>query len=193
MLSYDNYYLIFIIAAVLCGVMLLTAVLLFIFLNIPKVIGDLSGATARKAIANIRNQNESTGDKTYRSSHVNKERGRITDKISPSGNILKPQTDVGTGAMATSKLNTDSLIKEATSAINSSNENATTLLSDTEGGAAAETAVLFDNSNSVGNETTLLSNTVPVAAAVPVAAVQFTVEREITFIHTNEIIPVEVM
>ena len=105
-MSYEVYRYIFIGAAILCGAMLITSILLFILLKIPKVIGDLTGRTARKAIENIRNQNESSGDKTYRSSLVNQARGKLTDKISPSGRLMRNPTDHLGGAMATEKIGT---------------------------------------------------------------------------------------
>lgn len=88
-MSYEVLRYIFIIAAILSGAALLATILLFIFLRIPKIIGDLSGATARKAIKQIREQNESSGDKKHKVSHFNRERGALTDKISPSGNLIR--------------------------------------------------------------------------------------------------------
>ena len=178
-LTYDNYRLIFIVAAILCGIMLVTSILLFILLRIPKVIGDLSGATAKKAIENIRNQNEASGDKTYKTSAVNQSRGKITDKISPSGRLQRNPSGPIAGAMATEKIG-DAQPPAAETAV---------LAEPT----AAETTILGGNdttvlSGVVGNETVVLS-TAPVAAQVPVA---FAVEYEITYIHTNEIIPAEV-
>ena len=60
------------------GVALLTAVALFFLLDIKKVVGDLSGATARKAIRNIREQNENAADNDY---------SAATDRITGSGRI----------------------------------------------------------------------------------------------------------
>ena len=83
-MSYEIYYNVFFIGGlVLAGIMLVVSVLLFFLLNIPHVFGDLTGRNARKAIENIRNQNASSGDKLYKTSAVNRERGKLTDKISP--------------------------------------------------------------------------------------------------------------
>lgn len=167
-MSYEIYRYIFIGAAILCGAMLITSILLFILLRIPKVIGDLTGRTARKAIENIRNQNESSGDKTYRSSLVNQERGKLTDKISPSGRLMKNPTDMLGGAMATEKIGTQQLVSDETVVLDSGNE--TTLL----------TGELVG-----GNETTVLSQ-----SDLPNNI--FEIEYEITYIHTNEVITAEV-
>lgn len=168
-MSYEIYRYIFIGAAILCGAMIVTSILLFILLKIPKVIGDLTGRTARKAIENIRNQNESSGDKTYRSSLVNQERGKLTDKISPSGRLIRNPTDLLGGAMATEKIGTQQLVSDETAVLDSGNE----------------TTVLTGELDNSGNETTLLSQTV-----IPNNV--FEIEYEITYIHTNEIISAEV-
>lgn len=108
-MTYEIYRYIFIGAAILCGIMAALSVFLFFYLKIPRVIGDLTGATARKAIEEIRKQNATTGHKMYKSSLVNQERGKLTDKISPSGNLYPAETDPLGGAMATEKIGTQQL------------------------------------------------------------------------------------
>mgnify|MGYP004474332519 CR=1 FL=1 len=134
-MTYDTYRLIFYGGAIACVVMLIVSVILFITLKIPNVIGDLSGRNARKAIENIRKQNEATGEKGYKSSAVNLERGKLTDKISLSGNIKRQENVDGFG-MPTEKISTSKL--------------ETTVLND----ASAETTVL---SQYTAGETTLLN------------------------------------
>lgn len=168
-MSYEVYRYIFIGAAILCALMLITSILLFILLRIPKVIGDLTGRTARKAIENIRSQNESSGDKTYRSSLVNQERGKLTDKISPSGRLIRNPTDLLGGAMATEKIGTQQLVSDETAVLDSGNE----------------TTVLTGELTNPANETTVLSQD-------DVSNNIFEIEYEITFVHTNEVIPSEV-
>lgn len=165
-MTYEIYRYIFYGGAILAGVMLVATVVLFFVYKIPTVIGDLTGANARKAIENIRNQNESSGDKLYKTSQVNRERGKLTDKISPSGSLMRnPSGVLGGGAMATEKIGTQNL------APNVADE--TTLL-DT---GTDETAVL---STEGGGETTVLSQDEQPAV--------FQIEYEITFIHTDEVI-----
>ncbi len=169
-MSYEIYRYIFIGAAILCGVMIVTSILLFILLKIPKVVGDLTGRTARKAIENIRNRNESSGEKTYKSSPVNKERGKLTDKISPSGRLIQNQNDLLSGAMATEKIGTQQLVSDETTVLDSGNET---------------TIILTGESENSVNETTLLSR-------VDTSNNVFEIEYEITYIHTNEVIALEV-
>lgn len=133
-MTYEIYRYIFLGSAVLACIMLIVSILIFVLLKIPVVIGDLSGANARKAINKIRIQNENSGDKTYKSSLINKERGKLTDKISASGKIVKNTTGNTYGAMATDKLDTQELIGGGETAVLDSSNTAT-----------LETVVLSDN------------------------------------------------
>lgn len=175
-MTYEIYRYIFIGGAILAGILLLVTILLFVFLRIPTVIGDLTGATARKAIENIRNQNEVSGDKTYKSSQVNSERGKLTDKISMSGSLIRNGSGVIGGAMATEKISTQQLPVQT-------QENETTVLSMDTGEttvlniSAGETDVLSVNSNM--GETMVLDYGQPAI---------FEIEYEITYIHTDEVI-----
>ena len=171
-MTYDIYRYIFMGGAILAGIMFVLSILLFFFLKIPHVLGDLTGRNARKAIENIRNQNESSGDKLYKTSQVNRERGKLTDKISPSGSLMRDPSGVlgGGGAMATEKISTQELPPEETTVLDATNE--TTVLD-----TANETTVL----NSEAGETTVLD-------AQPDAAPVFQIEYEITYIHSEEVI-----
>ena len=94
---------------ILAGVFLIVAVALFFLLDVRKLIGDISGANARKAIENIRQQNESSGDKAYKPSPVNMARGKLTDKISQSGRLQPRLSGMG-GSPGTQKFATTDLI-----------------------------------------------------------------------------------
>lgn len=80
-----------IVSFVLAGVALLVAVVLFIKFKIPSVIGDLSGRTARKSIAQVREYNEKSGKKAHSSSPVNQNRGKVTDAM-PQPKPTKAET-----------------------------------------------------------------------------------------------------
>lgn len=148
-MNYEAYHWIFIGGAVLAGLMLVLTVLLFFLLQIPRVIGDLTGSTARKAIEDIRQQNAQTGVKVHKSSQVNRERGKVTAKISPSGQVQQQQTG-GAGGMKTGKLSTQKLSREAAeTTLLDQPASETTVLDQ----PAAETTVLAQP----GDETTLLT------------------------------------
>ncbi len=180
-MTYEIYRYIFIGGAVLSGIFLSVSILLFFLYKIPNVIGDLSGANERKAVQNIRNQNEWTGDKVHKSSIVNRERGRVTDKISQSGKLIKNYGNTGPGAMETEKIGTRETATETT-VLQSSPE--TTVLT-----VQAETTVLSNNFN----ETTVLSSADLTSGdnygtSVVDYSNSFVIEYEITYIHTNEVI-----
>lgn len=165
-MSYEMYRYVFLGAAIACGVFLVISIVLFFALRIPKVLSDLTGRTERKAIEAIRMQNEKSGDKSYQSSPVNLERGKLTDKISRSGRLIPREgSPFGTGII-TEKISTQRLSAEdytdETAVLTASEETAV----DTSMG---ETAVLHAEENT------------PTEQA-------FVVEYEITFIHTNEVI-----
>lgn len=170
-MTYEMYRYIFWGALAACGIFFLITVALFFMLRIPKVIGDLTGRTARKAIDDIRKSNEQSGDKTYQSSAVNLERGKLTDKISQSGRLVpRDGTPFGTGFI-TEKISTQQLDPVGETDVLSATDE-TSILSEPVG----ETAVL----DSPVGQTELLTPVEPVQA--------FTVEYEITYIHTNEVI-----
>ena len=174
-MTYEMYRYLSLGAAIACAIMVVVSVVLFITLKIPKVIGDLTGRTARKAIEDIRKQNEQSGEKVYRSSSVNLRRGKLTDKISSSGRIeAKHTTPFGTGVI-TEKISTQQLPVIENSSV-------TTILEE-------------------GNETTVLTQA-PNVAPIPNICTEttvlqhweeennrsFVIEYEITFIHTDEVI-----
>lgn len=160
---------------IFAGTLALVAIALFFLLDIRKVIGDVTGATARKAINTIREQNEASGDKAYKPSPVNAARGRLTDKITPSGN-LQPQTSSIGGSPGTEKFDTTKLapFAEETETLN---------------GVTGETTVLNEN---VG-ETTVLRNCVDnrlnenaVVGRTP--KTNFSTDVEMSFTESGEII-----
>lgn len=172
-MSYEMYRYIFLGGLIACGVFFVIAAILFFVFKIPKVISDLTGRTARKAIENIRMHNEQTGDKTYQSSAVNLERGKLTDKISQSGRLVpRDATPFGTGVI-TEKISTMELDPAGETDVLDQPIGETDVLAP----VAGETDVLAP----VAGETEVLA---PVVQPVQV----FTVEYEITFIHTSEVI-----
>lgn len=163
-MTYELYRLVFLLALIACGVMAVVSAILFFTLKIPRVIGDLTGHTARKAIEDIRKQNEQTGDKSHRSSAVNRQRGKITSKISQSGNLMKhPESPFGTG-VTTEQLAERKNIRYCEE---------TTVLE-----PAQETTVLYSENGG------MTAQDLPETDPAP----YFGIEYEITFLHTNEVI-----
>lgn len=172
-MTYDMYRYIFIIGAILAGVMLAVSVLLFFVLKIPVVIGDLNGANARKGIESIRSKAQtSSGGGTYKARSTS---GRKTESF--ASKRLQRHED---GSRNTAKISSSAPII-----------NETTVLGQT----AAETTLL---EQPTANETTVLdaSSVMPQSAASvptepsPLSAmpIAFEIEYDITFIHTDEMI-----
>lgn len=160
-------------AYIAAGVLLLTAIALFFLLDVPKLYGDISGKTAKKAIEAIRRQNESSDNKGCKPSAVNSERGKLTDKITSSGRVESRASGDSIG-VGTERLSIASQTVES---------NKTTVLRD----SINETTVLVANQPQDSGATTLLVK--EEAKAVPkITDESFTLDVELSYIGSSEII-----
>lgn len=165
---------------IVAGVLLLLGVALFFLLDVPKLYGEISGRTAKKAIEAIRRQNESSGNKAYKPSAVNAERGKLTDKITHTGSIIGRTSGSGI-SVGTEKLQTDVLTAQA---------NETTVLEQ----PVNETTVLEQSANETtvleqpAGETTVLAHNEMQVHSAPMTAAEFTVDVEMSFTGSSEII-----
>ena len=173
-MTYEMYRNVFMICAAAGAVMAFISVLLFVFLRIPSVIGDLTGITARRGIEQIRSGN---GKKAKKNSadKANSRRGRLTAKISPSGR-LQEQGSQGYGAN-TEELQALGAVDETT-LLRSSIVDETMLL---RSGMVNETTLL---DSGMVDETTLLNAGMANGTAVP--DMGFHVMEDITVLHTEE-------
>lgn len=80
-MSANTWLIIAIIGFSLSGIALVAAVIMFIRMNIPAIIGDLTSRTVAREIKAMRDTNASSGDKRFRPSAVNLERGTLTEKV----------------------------------------------------------------------------------------------------------------
>ena len=146
-----------------CGVCLTISVVLFIVLHIPKVISDLTGRTAKKAIENIRLKNEQSGDRT---SHLSAE--RLQRRKHQTGRLPHNDAPLRTGAI-TDKISTQRLPPEE---------------------SADETSILIASDGSSVSDSSVGETEVLDASELQISQV-FTIEFEITFIQTDEVIALE--
>lgn len=151
-----------VISFVIAGICLALAVFFWFKFGIPAVIGDLSGRTARKSIARMREENEKSGNKAYRSSAVNRERVAITNPI--PGSSPTTGRDLETGILAENR-------------VDGYDEQQTELLSENE-----ETALLVDE-----NETAPLEAVVE-QPVVRSGGKKLKMLDEVTLVHTDEVI-----
>ena len=77
----DTLHTISIVSFVLAGLFVSLAITLWFVFKIHNVIGDLSGRNAKKSIALMRQNNEKSGDKSYKASAKNAERGKLTETM----------------------------------------------------------------------------------------------------------------
>lgn len=168
---------------IVAGVLVLVAVALFFLLDVPKLYGDVSGRTARKSIEAIRQQNETSGNKAYKPSKVNANRGKLTDKITESGRLetgfAGPSVSVGTEKFSTATLNPHASETTVLGA------NETTVLNSA--ASASETTVLNSAAPVIGETTVLMQNNTNEAVQTQ-EYTEFTLEAELFFTGSSEII-----
>jgi hypothetical protein len=179
--------LISLISYILAGVCLVLALFFWIFFKIPSVIGDLSGRTAKKSIAKMRQANERSGNKSYRASAANEARGKLTETMQHSSKLNKQPAEKHSAKLTKPKPATQAqqVVPVAP------NRPETGLLSDNVAKHAAqqETEML-----SVSEETTMLDPdaTMPLHMPRPAAArtggKKLTMINEVMLIHTDEVI-----
>lgn len=198
-MSAGLWFIIAIIGFSLAGVLFITAIFMFIKMNIPAIIGDLTGRTAAKQIEKMRQLNAETGDKSHRPDAFNLKRGSLTEpvdsmksgRLKKSGSTAKTviahpskRLDVkgDTGFTTTQSSNdslptdvlaekTDILMKDEVTAILS---DATTVLDDT----------VHDNATTVLAPTGELTE-----ADSPLSQrIEFKVVKSVLAIHTDEVI-----
>lgn len=152
-----------IISFILAVLFVVLAIALWFVFKIPNVIGDLSGRNARKSIAQMRQNNEKTGDKSYKASEKNLARGKLTGTMEGIGKT-EPNNIEETGLLNENLAHS----YEAQDTGLLVDEKATGLLEE-----SVETTSL-DNSDSI-------SNRVPSTVIIQII-------EEVMLIHTEEVI-----
>lgn len=199
-MTYELYRGLFYACLILAGILFCLAVFLFFRLNIIKIIGDLSGRNARKAIEDIRKKNEEMNQEQREGKGWNHTYSqKLTDKISKSGRLVERESGMKAYTY-TQKIRTQSFpgSEETVVLQEMSHEGETVLLR----GASneGETVVLREMSNA--GETVLLKEVastqdlhVGMLEAAPNdigesdmtdVSYLFEIEYEIEFIHTEE-------
>lgn len=95
-MSVETLHMLSTISFIIAAIMLVLSAVFFIVYKIPRVIGDITGVEAKKNIERIRKQNEETGKKVYKPSPVNIARGKITDKLTISGQLVSKADNIMT-------------------------------------------------------------------------------------------------
>ena len=145
----------------LAGIAFIVAVFMFIKMNIPSVIGDLTGKTVAREIKAMREFNNSKGDRRFRPSKVNLERGTLTEKVDTSIDDKKAMAEAHASKRLDrtetkeNKKNSKSQKSNGTIGLNDFEMNPTDVLNE----GSTPTEVLSDNSTEVleSNATEVLS------------------------------------
>ena len=151
-----------IIAFVAAGCCLLLTILIWFRFRILSVINDLSGKTAKRAIAQIRENNLRTGNKAYHPGIVNLNRGPLTT----------PMPEVS--ATPTEKLPDDQVGKPVPETILYQEAGKTQILLASE--AERGTTVLNQDVNNIADTSER-------------PKVELTILEQVVMIHTSEVIP----
>ncbi len=161
-----------IVSFVIAAVCLVLAIVLWIYFRIPRVIGDLSGKNAKKSIARMRAYNESSGNKSYKSSKTNAARGTLTETIPD----IKRSPDKTPAVQETKKK------PAAAQKVIPMQPKPAPAPVKAQRGFSEETVLLNESS-----ETVLLNET-PREAPVRVGGVKLTMLDDVMMIHTSEVI-----
>lgn len=154
------------------GGFLVSTVLLFFILKIPRLIEDMTGVTARRAIEDIRRQNEGGGRSGNHTAVKRKVRGSHTDKISSSGR-QRYTSGEKPGTVTAKRVSTGltehmrgGMAEETTLLMQGGMAEETALLM--QGGMAEETSLLMQEGTgtaaAVLQQTIIQGNTVPAMA-----------------------------
>lgn len=185
-MSANTWSIISIVGFSLSGIALVAAIIMFFKLKIPNIIGDLSGKNVAREIQAMRAANISSGDKRFRSSRVNQNRGKLTEQmVTSSNNNVQTQQNQQWQPMqnfaADSGMNgTEVLSDNATEVLS---DNATDVLYDN------ATELLYDNATEVltSGATTILSDAESVQNEEE-TPVSFWLVRNMIVIHSQEVI-----
>lgn len=174
-------------------VMFVLSIILFVQLNIPRVIGGLSGYSARKEIASIREQNEQSGKKGYQTSPVNRARGKITTPLGQkanSGRLAQMTADLTRVINKTQTLSPQQMQGAETTLLGASEQNATTVLGNNEANATILGAAEPNATTILGYNTAVITpqNIPELDANTEPQSFAFEIEVDLAVTHTNEII-----
>lgn len=199
----------------LSGIALVASIILFIKMDILAIIGDLTGKTVAREIKAMRETNAASGDKHFRPSAVNMERGKLTEKVTPSAEAMRiahaSQDLNATGGVSKPRQSNNGTVGLDDNFINSTSKTyeppkQTDVLSQAQGSQGTEvlsqgtevlsqgTEVLSQGTEVLSNGTTVLSSGTTVLSAeenvdnqekTPVA---FAVVRSEVIVHSDEVI-----
>ena len=125
-MTYEIYQYIFYGSLIMCIIMLVLSIILFFVFKIPKIVGFLTGATARKAIKSINEHTEQS-----MSQRLKQKKGKLHNEIdfSSSGKLMKKtNVSMDSDSPVTEKFKTASLAPYNETMVLNQRANETTVL-----------------------------------------------------------------
>ena len=125
-MTYEMYQYIFYGSLIMCIIMLVLSIILFFVFKIPKIVGFLTGATARKAIKSINEHTEQS-----MSQRLKQKKGKLYNEIdfSSSGKLMKKtNVSMDSDSPVTEKFKTASLAPYNETTVLKQRGNETTVL-----------------------------------------------------------------
>lgn len=125
-MTYEIYQYIFYGSLIMCIIMLVLSIILFFVFKIPKIVGFLTGATARKAIKSINEHTEQS-----MSQRLKQKKGKLYNEIdfSSSGKLMKKtNVSMDSDSPVTEKFKTASLAPYNETTVLKQRGNETTVL-----------------------------------------------------------------
>lgn len=212
-MSATTWLIIAIIGFSLAGIALIIAIFMFVKMNIPSVIGDLSGKTVAREIKAMREFNNANGDRRFRPSKVNLERGALTEKVETSQDNKKAMAEAhaskrldnvksgelsekktynsgsGTVGLNDFEINPTDVLAEGNEPTEMLSNGETEVLNENETEVLNENATeVLSNETTVLNGTTVLSETEELIEESEVILVPFKITKSEIVIHTDEVI-----
>ncbi len=212
-MSATTWLIIAIIGFSLAGIALIIAIFMFVKMNIPSVIGDLSGKTVAREIKAMREFNNANGDRRFRPSKVNLERGTLTEKVETSQDNKKAMAEAhaskrldnvksgelpeektyssgsGTVGLNDFEINPTDVLDEGSEPTEMLSDGETEVLNENATEVLNENATeVLSNETTVLNGTTVLSETEELTEESEVIPVPFKIIKSEIVIHTDEVI-----
>lgn len=157
---FQTYRLMSLISIIVCVIFLILSLILFIKFNIPKIIGNITGFTAKRAVKRMREENKDREKNANKVVQFKAQNSKTTQKFKPIKNAYMAPTESGEKQIVTARLDHSGYNDRNTHSMKPTY--VTTILGNPN--EAYQTTVLNENGNN------------------------FTIEQDITLIFTDEII-----
>ncbi len=93
---FQTYRLVSLISIIICIIFLIISFILFVRFNIPKIIGNITGFTAKRAVKRMREENKNREVNVNKAVQFNEQKAKTTQKFKPINHVnMTPATNNG--------------------------------------------------------------------------------------------------